>query len=91
MSSRARPGRLRRLFGAAGHDITLTNTVPALGSLPATTVTRKYSQLEAIANDVDDARVLGGIHWRYDQVAGSALGRAVATEVVKDRLRAVRP
>ena len=59
--------------------------------LPATTVTRKYSQLEAIANDVDDARVLGGIHWRYDQVAGSALGRAVATEVVKDRLRAVHP
>lgn len=82
---------MRRLFGAAGHDITLTNTVPALGSLPATTVTRKYSQLEAIANDVDDARVLGGIHWRYDQVAGSALGRAVATEVVKDRLRAVHP
>lgn len=82
---------MRRLFGAAGHDITLTNTVPALGALPPTTITRKYSQLDAIAGDVDDARVLGGIHWRYDQVAGNALGRAVATEVVKNRLRAVHP
>jgi hypothetical protein len=82
---------MRRLFGAAGHDITLTNTVPALGALPAATISRKYSQLDAIADDVDDARVLGGIHWRYDQVAGNALGRAVATEVVKNRLRAVHP
>jgi hypothetical protein len=82
---------MRRLFGAAGHHIILTNTVPALGALPATTITRKYSQLEAIADDVDDARVLGGIHWRYDQVAGNALGRAVAREVVKNRLRAVHP
>lgn len=82
---------IRRLFGAAGHDITLTNTVPALGSLPSTTITRTYSQLDAIGNDVDDARVLGGIHWRYDQVAGNALGRAVATEVVKSWLAPIRP
>lgn len=34
---------------------------------------------------------LGGIHWRYDQVAGNALGRAVGTEVVKTRLRPVHP
>jgi len=54
-------------------------------------VARKYSQLDAIAGDVDDARVLGGIHWRYDQVGGNALGRAVAAEVVKNRLRAVHP
>jgi hypothetical protein len=82
---------MRRLFGAAGHDITLTNTVPALGALPATTITRKYSRLDAIADDVDDARVLGGIHWRYDQVTGNALGRAVATEVVKNRLAPATP
>ena len=82
---------LRRLFGAAGHDITLTNTVPALGSLPATVISRHYTQLHAIGADVDDARIYGGIHWRYDQDAGSALGRAVATEVVKNNLRPVHP
>jgi len=82
---------MRRLLGAAGHDITITNTVPALGSLPAATITRHYSQLQAISDDVDDARVFGGIHWRFDQVAGNGLGRAIATEVVKTNLRPVHP
>jgi hypothetical protein len=82
---------MRRLFGAAGHDITLQNNVPALGSLPATVITKSYTQLNEIANDVDDARVYGGIHWRYDQVAGNDLGRAIATEVVKNNLRPVHP
>jgi hypothetical protein len=82
---------MRRVFGAAGHDITITNNVPALGSLPAATITNHYSQLKAIADDVDDARVYGGIHWRFDQVGGNVLGRAIATEVVKNNLRPVHP
>ncbi len=82
---------MRRLFGAAGHDMTITNNVPALGSLPATVITRHYTQLKEIADDVDDARVYGGIHWRYDQVAGNVLGRAIATEVIKNNLRPVHP
>ncbi len=82
---------MRRLFGAAGFDMTITNAVPALGSLPATVITKHYTQLKEIADDVDDARVYGGIHWRYDQVAGNVLGRAVATEVVKNNLRPVHP
>ena len=65
---------MRRLFGAAGHAITITNNVPALGSLPATVITKSYRQLKKIADDVDDARVYGGIHWRYDQDAGHVLG-----------------
>jgi len=82
---------MRRLFGAAGHDITITNTVPPLGPLPATVITLHYTQLKEIGDDVDDARVYGGIHWRYDQVAGNALGRAIGTEVVKNNLRPVHP
>jgi hypothetical protein len=82
---------MRRLFGAAGHDITIRNDVPALGSLPATVITKSYTQLKEIGDDVDDARVYGGIHWRYDQVAGNDLGRAIATEVVKNNLRPVHP
>lgn len=82
---------MRRLFGAAGHDITITNRVPALGSLPATVITKSYTQLKEIRDDVADARVYGGIHWRYDQVAGDVLGRAIATEVVKNNLRPVHP
>jgi hypothetical protein len=82
---------MRRLFGAAGHDITITNSVPALGSLPATVITKSYTQLKEIADDVDDARVYGGIHWRFDQVGGNALGRAIGTEVAKKHLRPVHP
>ena len=37
---------MRRLFGAAGHDITITNNVPALGSLPATIITRSLHATE---------------------------------------------
>ena len=71
--------------------MTISNTVPALGSLPLMVVTRHYTQLKEIANDVDDARVYGGIHWRHDQEAGNVLGRAVATEILKSHLRPVRP
>ena len=82
---------MRRLFGAAGHDITITNNVPALGFLPATVITESYTQLKEIGDDIDDARVYGGIHFRYDQDAGDVLGRAIATEVVKNNLRPVHP
>ena len=80
---------MRRLFGAAGHDITFTNNVPALRSLPATVITRHYTQLKQIADDVDDARVYGGIHYRFDQEGGSVLGRAIATVIYKNYLRPV--
>ena len=80
---------MRRLFGAAGHDITFTNTVPPLRSLPSAVITRHYTQLKQIADDVDDARVYGGIHYRFDQEAGNVLGRAIATEIYKNNLRPV--
>jgi len=73
---------LRRFYGAAGHDISLSATIAVLGP-----VTLNYTSLEQISNDIDDARVYGGIHFRFDQVAGVRLGREVATAVIKDNLR----
>jgi hypothetical protein len=81
---------MRRLFGAAGHDITITNTVPALGALPSIVITKHYTKLKEIGDDVDDARVYGGIHWRFDQDGGNVLGRAIARDVVRHNLRRVR-
>jgi hypothetical protein len=78
---------LRRLLGESGHDITITNNVPALGTLPPTVITKHYRKLRDIGKDVDDARVYGGIHWRYDQVGGNELGQAVAAYIVKNKLR----
>jgi hypothetical protein len=70
---------LRRLYGAAGHVITLAH--------PVSGVTLSYTSLTQIADDVDDARVYGGIHFRFDQVAGGQLGRNIATAIYKANLR----
>ena len=67
---------MRRLYGEAGHDLTLEN--PALPG-----VVLHYTALHQILADVADARVYGGIHFRFDQDAGDRLGREVATFVEK--------
>ena len=75
---------LRRLYGEAGHDITLE--VPALPG-----VVLHYTAFGQILADVSDARVYGGIHFRFDQEAGERLGREVATFVKKEYLQPVHP
>ena len=49
-----------------------------------------YTSLKEITDDVDDARVFGGIHFRFDQEVGGRLGRELATYVYKNNLRPVR-
>jgi membrane-associated phospholipid phosphatase len=71
---------LRRLYGEAGHAITLTNP-----TLPD--IVLQYSMFKQITDDISDARVYGGIHFRTDQVAGAVLGKAVGTAVYKNNLR----
>jgi hypothetical protein len=71
---------LRRLYGEGGHSITLTN--PAVP-----TIVLQYTTFEQIDDDVDDARVYGGIHFRTDQDAGARLGRAIGMAVYKHNLR----
>jgi hypothetical protein len=73
---------LRRFFGAAGHAISLSATIPVIGP-----VTLNYTSLMEISNDVDDARVYGGMHYRFEQKAGVRLGREVARFVLKNNLQ----
>ena len=73
---------LRRVYGEDGHSITLTN--PAVPN-----ITLQYTSFEQITDDISDARVYGGIHFRTDQVAGERLGRAVGKTVYKKNLRPV--
>jgi hypothetical protein len=74
---------LRRAFGEGGHDITIAN--PAVPGL-----TFHYTRFSQITDDISDARVYGGIHYRFDQDAGADLGRDVATYVYKHNLRRAR-
>jgi hypothetical protein len=73
---------MRRLYGEAGHAITLSN--PAVPS-----IVLYYGSFKQITDDISDARVYGGIHFRTDQDAGAHLGRAVGAEVYKINLRPV--
>ncbi len=73
---------LRRLYGEAGHWITVAN--PAVPS-----VVLHYTSFKQITDDISDARVYGGIHFRTDQEAGADLGRAVGREVYRNNLRPV--
>jgi hypothetical protein len=50
----------------------------------------QYTSFKQIANDISDARVYGGIHFRTDQDAGVVLGEAVGKTVYKDNLRPTR-
>jgi membrane-associated phospholipid phosphatase len=73
---------MRRLYGEAGHSITLSN--PAVP-----TIVLQYTSFRQITDDISDARVYGGIHYRTDQDAGALLGKAVGRAVYKYNLRAV--
>jgi hypothetical protein len=73
---------MRRLYGEAGHSITLSN--PAVP-----TIVLQYTSFRQITNDISDARVYGGIHFRTDQDAGVLLGLAVGKAVYKHNLRPV--
>jgi hypothetical protein len=75
---------MRRIYGAAGHSITLKTTIAMIE------VELRYTSLKQITNDVDDARIYGGMHFRFDQEAGARLGNDVATYVYKNNLQPVR-
>lgn len=71
---------LERLDGRRNHLITLTN--PAVAG-----VVLQYGAFEQITHDINDARVYGGIHFRFDQEAGGQQGRRVGTYVYTHTLR----
>jgi hypothetical protein len=71
---------LRRIYGEGGHLITLSN--PAVPN-----IVLRYTAFKQITDDISDARVYGGIHFRTDQVAGARLGKAIGKAVYKNNLR----
>jgi hypothetical protein len=69
-----------RIWGSGNHTIVLTH--PAV---PEAVLT--YRTLKAITDDIDDARVYGGIHFRFDQTAGAVQGSRIGRTVYLTRLR----
>jgi hypothetical protein len=71
---------LRRIYGEGRHSITLSN--PAVPD-----IVLQYTTFKQITDDISDARVYGGIHFRTDQDAGERLGKAIGRAVYKHNLR----
>jgi hypothetical protein len=74
---------LERSGGVGIQSITLANV-----TLPD--VILHYTTLQQITEDIDDARVYGGIHFRFDQEAGAWQGRHVGEYVYMHNLRPKR-
>jgi hypothetical protein len=71
---------MEQAFGKDGHDVTLTHP-----SLPD--IVLDYTAWDEITDDIDDARVYGGIHFRFDQEAGSHQGSQVGKYILRNYLR----
>jgi hypothetical protein len=74
---------LERIYGVGPHAIALAN--PAVPD-----VRFHYTSLQDIVDDIDDARIYGGIHFRFDQQAGGKQGRRVASYILRHHLRPAR-
>lgn len=63
-------------------DITFQHTWAGAGG-----ATRSYAGFNAMANEQERARVYGGIHFTFDNVAGQSVGRAVGNYVFANIMR----
>jgi hypothetical protein len=48
-----------------------------------------YTKFKQITDDISDARVYGGIHFRFDQDAGARQGRQVGRYVYEHNLQSL--
>jgi len=71
---------VERLLGR--HHLTITLTSPR-----APGVVLNYTNWKQICDDIDDARVYGGIHFRFEQDAGARQGRVVGHYILREHLR----
>jgi hypothetical protein len=71
------------LLGDDEIEVSLSN--PAIPD-----VMLEYTAFDEITEDIDDARVYGGIHFRFDQRAGARQGRKVGAWIVHHNLRPKR-
>jgi hypothetical protein len=67
-----------------GADFSVTLSHPGVTGVAVT-----YTTLKQLTDDIDDARIYGGIHFRFDQEAGGIQGHQIASYVLGHVLRDV--
>lgn len=81
--SNAARSMLERIFGRGRHAITVST--PALPG-----VTFRYTNLRHITDDVADARIYAGIHFRFDQEEAETLAERIAGHILRNHLKCAR-
>jgi hypothetical protein len=76
---------LERAYGRFGHSVTVSH--PSGIRPDGSPIVLTYTDLDAIISDVSDARVYGGIHFRFDQDAGERMGHDVGQYVYNNQLQ----
>ena len=80
ISSSAVGAVLASHFGGRPMSVTMTSpTAPG--------VTRKWERLEDYVQEVNNARVWAGVHYRFSTVVGSDMGRRIGELAVRDYLK----
>jgi hypothetical protein len=74
---------LERLYSPRRRSLVLSSV-----ALPG--ITLRYNKLKEITADIDDARVYGGIHFRFDQEAGADLGRHIGEYLYRYSISSAR-
>lgn len=77
---------IRRYF----HTRRMTLTLIGATFPPGTTTTRTYRYLDDVVDEIEDARVYGGMHFRTSVEDGADIGRRVAKLVDKKQFRPAR-
>jgi hypothetical protein len=70
---------LAAYFGTRQVPVTITSTT--------TKTARRYATLDEISDDVNEARIFSGLHFRRSMIAGNKLGAAVASHVIAQGFR----
>ena len=63
-------------------------TFDFVGAGPATGITRHYTSMPAMLQEIQMARIAGGMHFRTSTIEGEILGRNVAQWIVANRFKA---
>jgi membrane-associated phospholipid phosphatase len=74
---------LEEVYGTRGLSITLINPL-------APGITLHYTSWKQITDDINESRIYGGVHYRFDQEAGASLGKRVGAYILRHKLRPVR-
>jgi hypothetical protein len=72
---------LEEVYGKGDHSITLTSINPSMD------VTLHYTTFSQMTDDINDARVYGGVHYHFDQEAGSRMGWGAGSYILRNYLQ----